>query len=171
MATQFSVHTLTGRAAGLALADQNAVPVLAEGVSAEQQSWTAPNDSDVTFTVGAGLEWHVLSIYVALVTTATVGNRQLEIRYLDSSDNIIHVVSAGATQAASLTRQYSAGQGMPAGTTFVNGNISLPLPANLVLPPGYKVRVFDAAAIDPAADDMVVRMIVDERSAGARLNA
>lgn len=168
MATQFSVHALTGRAIGLALADSSASPVLLESVRPTQQSWVTANDSDVTFTIGSTVEWKVLSIYVALVTTATVGNRQLEIRYMDSSANIIFVVSAGATQAASLTRQYSAGIAMPAGTTFVNGNISMPLPDGLVLPAGYQVRVFDAAAIDAAADDMVIRMMVDERTTGAR---
>jgi len=38
------------------------------------------------------------------------------------------------------------------------------IPANLVLPAGYKVRVYDSAAIDPAADDMAVNMLVEVRT-------
>jgi len=48
-------------------------------------------------------------------------------------------------------------------TSFVGIYLSFPLPP-MVLPAGFKVRVYDSAAIDAAADDMVVQMVVKSRT-------
>jgi hypothetical protein len=137
---------------------------LMDGRVAELQSEETLNDSDKTLTVPAGSEWEVLSIYVELVTTATVGNRQMAIYFTDEADDIIGQVRAGAVQAASLTRFYQFAAGLPDLAAFRDTDwLSTPLPAGLVLPAGYKIRVFDKAAIDAAADDMDVQVMVKER--------
>ena len=41
------------------------------------QADEAANDSDKSFTVPAGRMWELTSIWVELVSTATVGNRQM----------------------------------------------------------------------------------------------
>ena len=52
-------------------------------------SFTTADDSDNTFTVPANTEYQILSVYVSLVTTATVGNRQMAVQALDASDNVL----------------------------------------------------------------------------------
>lgn len=128
------------------------------------QSDAALNDSDKTATVPANKQWHVRSVSVRLITTATVGNRQVDVLFTDAADVLLIKVAAGAVQAASLTRDYVFAPGLPNDTAFASGAMARGLPAGLVLPAGYKIRVFDSAAIDAAADDMTVQLLLEEWS-------
>lgn len=128
---------------------------------------TAADDSDKTLTVDSGKNWHVHWIHVALVTSGDVGNRQLELRVTDDSDNVIFQISAGAVQAASTTRQYEFTPVVALSTAAVDGKLLVPIPPLLVLASGYKVRVLDNAAIAATADDMTIRMAVSEYSTKA----
>lgn len=120
------------------------------------------DDSDKTYTVPAGKQWSVRSIAVTLVTTATVGNRQLDVLITDASDNLYAKFVAGAVQAASLTRIYVFAPGQPNETGFTGTLMLRTLAEGLVLPAGWKIRVYDSAAIAAAADDMTVRILVEE---------
>jgi hypothetical protein len=127
-----------------------------------QQADAAANDSDKTFTVPAGKAWRLASVYAQLVSTATVGNRQLDVLITDGSDNPVARYKAGAVQAASLTREYIFAPQHPQETGFTGTTMLRALGEALVLPAGYKVRVFDSAAIDAAADDLTARLLVEE---------
>lgn len=125
------------------------------------QADAASNDSDKTFTVPAGESWRVLCVHVNLAATATVGNRQLEVRATDESDNVLAIASAGAVQAASATRIYTLAPGLADLTSFRDTDkMTTPLPP-LVLAAGHKLRVFDKTAVDATADDMTVRVLVE----------
>lgn len=125
------------------------------------------NDSDKTWTVPAGHVWELLDIEVAITCTATVGNRSLRFYITDGSDNIVYASRATGNIAASqlgalklypgaaystTTAAYVALTGAAANIVTVD-----PLP-NVLVPAGYKIRIFDAGSIDAAADDMVVVM-------------
>lgn len=129
-----------------------------------QQSDALADDSDKTFTVPAGKMWDVRSIYAKLVTTATVGNRQLDIVFADASANIIGKYQSAAAVAASLTREWLFAPGNPAENGFTNAWMLRPMSSNVMLPAGYTIRVYDSAAVDAAADDLTVRIIVEELS-------
>lgn len=129
-----------------------------------QVSDAALNDSDKTSTVTAGKQWAIKSIYAQLISTATVGNRQLDVLITDASDNELSKLVAGAVQAASLTRTYVFAPYNPQETAFTNGLMFRALPGGLILPAGYKIRIFDSAAIDAAADDLTIRLLVEERT-------
>lgn len=118
------------------------------------------NDSDKSFTVPEGETWLVRSAYVELVTTATAGNRVVTVRQTNSADETL-ASSSAATQAASLTHRYTFTPGgqVATGSSAVQGAV-YPLP-EVVLPAGAKVRVFDSAAVDAAADDMTVRLVIE----------
>lgn len=127
-------------------------------------SFTTADDSDNTFTVPATTEYQILSVYVSLVTTATVGNRQMAVQALDASDNILIGARAGATQAASLTRVYNFAPGMPQDTLFRDTDyLAVSMPP-IFLAAGQKLRVWDKAAVAAAADDMTVRVQIASRS-------
>lgn len=114
------------------------------------------NDSDKTFTVPTNEMWKLNSMLITLITTATVGNRQIVIEAKDSSGNMLGRMSAGAVQAASSTRYYSIMQGIYREAAFINNDIQVPMPIDTYLKPGSTLRVYDAAAVDAAADDMSV---------------
>lgn len=128
-----------------------------------QQADTALNDSDKTLTVPAGKQWVIQAAYAKLISTATVGNRQLDVLFTDASDNTLAKFQAGAVQAASLTREYIFAPTHPQETTFTNGVMLRALGQWFTLPAGFKVRVFDSAAIDATADDLTVRLLVEEQ--------
>ena len=122
---------------------------------------TATNDSDKAFTVPSNRGYTLLTGFAELVSTATVGNRQIELRISDGTNDVITII-AGGTQAASLTNQYQfvPGEAAPAaiaGTLFV-----CPFPAGIQLLPGWTIQVLDSAAIDAAADDLTLRFLVEE---------
>jgi len=119
---------------------------------------TTADDSDKTFTIDK--RWRLISIFVSLVTSATVGNRQLTVQILDGSD-VVYEAHAGAVQAASGTVAYNFSEGNARETTAVNGVLDVPLPGNFALDPTYSIRVYDSAAIDAAADDMTVRVVAE----------
>ena len=133
-------------------------------IGVSQQVDAAANDSDKTLTVPAGKAWRVSAIHVTLVTTATVGNRQVDILITDGSDNLLMKYQAGAVQAASLTRVYCFAPLHPQETGFTATIMLRALASELILPAGYKIRIYDSAAIDAAADDMTVRALVEEMS-------
>ncbi len=149
------------------------VEVTAEGQIITHSNWsplqvadTTTNDSDKTLTVPAGKEWHVMSIHVSYTSSATAGNRQLEIRFLDNDDDIMSSARARLTQAASLSYQYEFAPGLTNDTAaYDTDHITTSIPSTLVLPAGYKVRIFDNNAIAPAGDTMTVHMMILERSA------
>ncbi len=125
----------------------------------------ANDDSDKTFTVSASQAWQPISIWVELTTTSTVGNRQMCVEFQDADSDVIAQVVAGAVQAASLSYRYlfaigAADLSTARDTTY----LSTPLPP-MILPPGYKIRVYDKAAVAAAADDMNVQMLYEHRSA------
>lgn len=123
------------------------------------------NDSDKSLAVPASYEYHILSIWVELTTTATVGDRQLVVQVQDAAPDVIGEVRAGAVQAASLTRNYMFSAPCADLTAFRDTDFLMtPLPGPLVLPATYIVRIYDNNAVDAAADDMVVQMLVARRA-------
>lgn len=120
------------------------------------------DDSDKTFTVTALKDWIVKLIHVKLVTSADVGDRQIAVIFTTAADVEIMRVIAGAVVAASTTRYITFGMGLANMAAFVDTDqITQHLP-EVQLPAGYKIRVYDSAAVAAAADDMHVQMLVDQ---------
>jgi hypothetical protein len=116
------------------------------------------------FTVPAATEWTVQWIWVELTTTAVVGNRQLEIQILDDAADTIAQVRVGAVQAASLTRYYMLAPHITELTAFRDTDYLSTIMPEWILPAGYQIQVYDNAAVDAAADDMIVQCMVLSRT-------
>ena len=124
----------------------------------------AANDSDKTFVVAANNWEQVLWIWVELTTTATAGDRQIVVQLQDAANDVIGEWRAGAVQAASLTRNYIFAPANADLTAFRDTDwIMTPFPPTIILPAGFQVRVYDNNAVDAAADDMVVQLMVARR--------
>ncbi len=125
------------------------------------------NDTDKSFQVPADTERQVMWLFITLVTDATVGNRQLEIRVEDESSNVKAVWAlAGVVQPASLTRQYMFAPAVTDLAAYRDTNtLFTPIPGLPFLKAGDTLRVFDNKAI-AALDDMTVRIQHADRSIG-----
>lgn len=111
---------------------------------------TLNNSDRIVYTVPTGKIAKINNLYTALTSSATVGNRIMMIRIYDGTNEVTRSAYMGA-QAASQTYHYN---WFPGAATVVTGtNQSLPIP-DLILLPGWYVRVLDSAVIDAAADDM-----------------
>jgi hypothetical protein len=127
----------------------------------------ADNDSDKIITVASGYEWIIQSIYVKLTSTATAGNRQLTLEIQDDSSNVVAVYKVGVVQAASNTYHYMLSPNAAELTAVRSSSyISTLIPA-LHLTAGYKIRIYDSAAVDAAADDMHIQLLVQRRAIAA----
>jgi len=126
---------------------------------------TALNDSDKSWTTPADTERHIFSIWVELTTTATVGDRQLVVEVqVAGPDVTAQWARAGVVQAASLTRYYEFAPGLADLLAFRDTDyLSTPIPVTAILKPADVLRVYDANAIDAAADDMICHIQYADR--------
>jgi len=113
--------------------------------------------------VTAAKQWAIQSIRAELTTTGTGGDRQIVVEIQDDSGDVVSQYIAGAVQAASITRIYHFSSSAADLESFRDPNwLSTPLPL-LLLPPAYVIRVYDNNAVDAAADDLVVQLLLIER--------
>ena len=141
------------------------VPVVAsEDWRSSIQVEETVNDTDKTLGVPALTEWQILNLWVELTSSATVGDRQIVVEAQDSSGDVIGQSRAGAVQAASLTRYYNFSPPCADLLGFRDTDYLMTPLGFWVLPPQSIVRVYDNNAVDNAADDMIVQMLVATRA-------
>lgn len=127
------------------------------------QAEETANDSDKKLTVPADTEWIIESIWIELTTSATANDRQLVIEIQDTADDVVFQWRIGIVQAASLARYYALAPHLPNMTAFIDTDyLTSPFP-RMPLPAGYDIRIYDNNAVDAAADDMVVQIMVSAR--------
>lgn len=146
------------------LVDSDGRLIINDAWSPSLQAEETLNDSDKSIAVTAGYEWKIQWVWIELATTATVGDRQIVIEIQDDSADVIFQMRAGIVQAASLTRYYLFA---PMGAEIVafrdTDFLYVPMPP-IHLPASYVIRIYDNNAVDAAADDMVIQMMVQQRS-------
>lgn len=76
--------------------------------------------------------------------------------------NVFCHVLAGATQAASLTYNYSVAPGLPHLTSVIGTELMTPMPATMVLEAGMQIRIYDSTAVAAGGDDMTYTVLVDD---------
>lgn len=114
------------------------------------------NDSDKSWTVPNNEIWKINWAHIIFTSTATVGDRSVEIEITDADSNDVLDVHPGSVQAASNTYHYVYLQGIYRETSFTLNVMQVPIPKDFYLQPGWTIRFYDSAAIDAAADDMTV---------------
>ena len=146
------------------LSDDDGRIIITPAWTLDLESDTAADDSDKSFVVPATTEWKIHSIWIELITTATVGDRQIEVQIQDGTTDVIMEFKVGAVQAASLTRFYLLTSEIADLTAFRDTDYLSTLIPEFTLPTTYIIRVWDNAAIDAAADDMVVHIRLSTRT-------
>ena len=129
-----------------------------------QESDTTADDSDKTFTVPANRQWRPVTIFVDLGTTATSGNRLMRIDFGDGT-NVIYRVTSAFEHIPSLQTYYCFSRSDSDSKTpsSIGGTVYDTFPKDMILLAAYTIRVYDSLVVDVAADDMTVRMMIDER--------
>jgi hypothetical protein len=127
------------------------------------------NSSNKLFTIPTLKEWIPQSIRIEANTTATLGNRQIEIIYLDDSStlsgNKLAEAIAGVTQAPSSTIYYTYTlNGLDMVTARATNYISCVLP-HVIMTAGMKIRVVDKNGIDESGvgENLLISLMVLER--------
>jgi len=132
--------------------------VMRPGGTPKYTTDAATNDSDKTFTVPAGKVWDMRHIYVKLVNTATVGNRNLVMQISDGTTIFVYRYDTAVSTASQTSElEVSFMGGAAAAAVIATGVRHTVLPISpLILPAAYTIRIWDANAIDAAADDLTV---------------
>lgn len=129
----------------------------------ELQADEALNDSDKSLTVPAGEEWVVKWIW-AEFTTGAGANRQMEVQIQDDAADVIARIVAGIAQGAAITRYYLFAPNVTDLAAFRDTDKLTTIMPEWVLPAGYVIRIWDNAAVLPAADDLIVQCMVWKRT-------
>ena len=91
--------------------------------------------------------------HVVLVTTATINNRALVLRFLDASNNVLFE-SQSVNVGPSLTSRQNWGAGMVSGTAGIYVLNGMP---DMSVPPGAQVNIFDVNNVD--ANDTIATTV------------
>lgn len=109
--------------------------------------------------------WKLRSFHAKLTTSATVANRDVKI-YIDDGTNPAWMVGWGIAQTATVVTEYCLADGacMPAAPTASYTMRHYPLPPNLLLKPGWRIRAV-TGAIDTTDAWTEIVMVVEEMTA------
>lgn len=128
----------------------------------------AANDSNKTITVPVGKQWKLLYAFIQLGATATVGNRQMRIELISGTGVFVWLSVALNVQTANQTEFYMLAPGIQEPTEALATHHFLPMPRECLMEEGSSIVIRDAAAVDAAADDLNIRLIVEETDAITR---
>ena len=125
------------------------VDILSDVVVGSNKTFTVP---DAAAAPPSGRAWEILYGRVDLTTTATVGNRQVNLRVETAGGVVLFSADAAATVAASQT---DVGH-------LVGDDPALPTNRSIWVPGGAVVRLWDSAAID-VLDTLKAYLVVREQ--------
>jgi len=126
------------------------------------------DNSDVTYTIPTGKRWEVTRIQAQLSATATVGSRVIEVTITSGGNLVFRGTRSGNIAAsqigvvqlldnwAAVPTAATVALALPSGTVNVSVTCNLPCRS---LAAGDVIRIFDTAAIDAAADGVL--LVVD----------
>ena len=113
----------------------------------------AANDSDKTLTVPAGQTWEIQCLHVTLATSADLGNRRLAVVISDGTNTVW--TQPGYVDTGDATTWYWVFAPYVRWDSDAVSVSTVPMPVPL-LHAGWTIRVYDAAVIAVAADDLTV---------------
>jgi hypothetical protein len=127
------------------------------------------NDSNKDIIVPAGRLYKLEWAYAFLIATATVGNRQMILEMIDTDGStVLALARAGAVQTATQANTYNFAPGAQRGAAFVGSQIDVPIMPNFMLTAAMRIRIRDSAAIDAAADDLMLVLGINDMSGTSR---
>lgn len=129
------------------------------GIIRSIQITTPGAGADFTFTIPALSRYRIISLSATFTTAVAVANRNVEL-VIDDGANVVAEITSGFSQLASLVDDYTWMDSGPSGALFDNV-VVLPLPANLILSTGFRIRS-ETTAIQGADQWSAIQMLVSE---------
>jgi hypothetical protein len=136
-------------------------------------SWIWGAESDVGDTATNGVEitvptnrlWHILSVYITLTASDTAGNRVPKMELLSTGDTVLaEFYAVNPVVAASGTARIQFSNGVIPSTEVLDSDFYYgPLPNNLLLGPGRKIKVYDPSSVDADSDAWEVTVIFNAK--------
>lgn len=120
--------------------------------------------SEISETVPTGARWELLTFSYTFVTSAVVSNRRTTV-IIDDGATTFWSSAAQAVQAASLTVKYWRAQGLVAPYADSDGAQIMPIPFNLKLGAGFRLRT-STAGFGAADQYSAVQYLVREWMTG-----
>jgi hypothetical protein len=108
-----------------------------------------------TYTAPSGRNMRISWIHCVYTSDGNAGNRQIVLQVLDPSNTVITDFAAGAVQAASNAYHYAFMTGIYRETSFIDGELQVAIPNSLVIPPSYKLKIYDSAGVS-GSDSMAI---------------
>lgn len=121
--------------------------------------------ADISETVPTGARWELLSFQATLVTSVAAANRVPQLT-LDDGATVYFRLGGALNQAASLTQRRTWFPGAPAPFLDNANSVPYPIPINLRLGAGHRIRTL-TTAIDAADQWSAVQYLVREWIEGA----
>jgi hypothetical protein len=121
--------------------------------------------AEISETVPTGARWELLAFEATFVTSAVAANRVPQLT-IDDGTTVVFRLGAALNQAASLTQRRSWFQGAPAPYLDNASNLPLPIPSNVRLGSGFRIKTV-TAAIDVGDQYSAVQYLVREWIEGA----
>ena len=118
------------------------------------------NNVGPTFTVPVREVWHVLSVWVEHTASDTAATRQIRLVVQDDTDDIMLEIAPGVTVTASQQRDFLFAPGAPDLTAARDTDLIMtPLPAALILRPGWDLVISEQSSGDTTdSETMVVQL-------------
>lgn len=123
---------------------------------------TYMNDGSVAhFTVPDNTVWHILSLWVEYTASDTVATRAIRLRITDDTGDVLLEAAPGVTVTASQVRQFVFYPGAPDLTSARDTDwISTPLPAGLVLLPGWQIQLLEQSSGDTSDSEIMLAQLL-----------
>jgi len=116
--------------------------------------------SEITETVPTNARWRLRGIRFELATSADVADRRV-LLIIDDGASVFTAIVVEAIQTADLTRAYNFYSIAPRESVFTVGNIESPLPEDLMLLQGWRIRT-STVNLQAADDYGAPQRLVDE---------
>lgn len=129
---------------------------------AQEGPSTYDNDGVVAhFNVPPRETWHILSLWAEYTASDQTTARALRVVVRDLADDIMLEVAPGVTVAASAQRDFLFAPGVPDLTAARDTDLIMtPLPAGLVLPPGWDITVQEQSSADTTDSDILITQLL-----------
>lgn len=123
---------------------------------------TYDNDGVIAhFNVPPREVWHVLSLWVEYTASDTAATRAIRAIVRDLADDIIMEIAPGVTVTASQQRDFLFSPGVPDLTAARDTDLIMtPLPAGLLLLPGWDLSVQEFSSGDTTDSDILITQLL-----------
>jgi hypothetical protein len=129
---------------------------------AQEGPSTYDNDGAVAhFNVPPREAWHILSVWAEYTASAEVTARAIRLIVRDLDDDVVMEIAPGVTVAASTQRDFLFAPGAPDLTAVRDTDLIMtPIPAGLILPPGWDISIQEQSSADTTDSDILITQLM-----------